>query len=59
MFALFVAYFLYGVTQTKVSQRPPISINKLQGLERRRAFRVVLTSYSFNRLWVLTTKLEM
>jgi hypothetical protein len=32
MFALFVAYFLYGVTQAKVSQRPPISINKLRGL---------------------------
>ena len=35
MFALFVAYFLYGVTQAKVSQRPPISINKLRGLTRR------------------------
>ncbi len=33
MFALFVAYFLYGVTQAKVSQRPPISINKLRGLD--------------------------
>ncbi len=33
MFALFVAYFLYGFTQAKVSQRPPISINKLRGLD--------------------------
>jgi len=33
MFALFAAYFLCGVTQAKVSQRPPISINKLRRLD--------------------------
>jgi hypothetical protein len=39
MFALFAAYFLCGVTQAKVSQRPPIAY----------------TSYSFNRLRVMIT----